>query len=205
MGIFGKLFGGNKKTSDQETIENRGAHMPDLNLPIDEKFTINFKGNGGKFLYCDSFSEVSKMLDSIVIENKWQDQPLYSLDKNLIERFSKENFMFTNQSSQTKIFFTTCEHLIAHNGSILVCSNQLHGKKLQELPENFIVFATTSQLVDSIGEGLKQIKKNSNNGIPANITTIKHFKDTSSENKEEDFLTYGSTSKNLYLLLLEDF
>ena len=48
MGIFGKLFGGGKKVS-KETIETRGFHMPDLKIPVDEKFTIYFKKNGGKF------------------------------------------------------------------------------------------------------------------------------------------------------------
>jgi hypothetical protein len=78
----------------------------------------------------------------------------------------------------------------------------LNEKKLSEVPENVIVFATTSQLVDTIGEGLKTIKKKYKNGIPANITTIKHFQ-ANTENAD-DFLTYGSSSKHLYLLLLED-
>ena len=41
MGIFGKLFGGGKKVS-KETLETRGEHMPDLKIPVDEKFTIYF-------------------------------------------------------------------------------------------------------------------------------------------------------------------
>lgn len=177
-------------------------YMPELNIPVDEKFTIHFKKNGGKFLYCDSFTEVSDSLRNIIIENNWQDHPFFAVDKRLIEKFSKEELVFTDKSKNSNVFFTTCEHLIAQNGSILVCSQQLHEKKLNELPENFIVFATTSQLVDSIGEGLKSIKKRHQNSIPANITTIKHFQST--EDNKEDFLTYGSSTKNLYLLLLED-
>jgi hypothetical protein len=91
---------------------------------------------------------------------------------------------------------------VAQNGSILVSSNQLMEKKLNEIPLNIIVFATTSQLVDSIGEGLKIIKKKYRERIPANITTLKHFNPSSEE--DNDFLTYGSSSKHLYLLLLED-
>ncbi len=124
------------------------------------------------------------------------------MDPRLEEKFSKENIVFTNNNNTSEIFFTTCEHLIAQNGSILVSSNQLKERKLNELPENIIVFATTSQLVESIGEGLKTIKKKSKQGIPANITTLKHFQATN-ENAD-DFLTYGSSSKHLYLLLLED-
>lgn len=202
MGLFDKLFGGGKKKVSKETVETRGAHMPNLNIPVDEKFTIYFKKNGGKFLYCESFSEVSEALKNILIENQWENHPFFSMNPRLEEKFSKENITFTNKAHKSEIFFTTCEHLVAQNGSILVCSNQLKEKKLHELPSNLIVFATTSQLVDSIGEGLKIIRKKYNNRIPTNITTIKHFQLTP-ENKN-DFLSYGSTSKNLYLLLMED-
>ncbi len=202
MGLFDKLFGGGKKRVSKETSETRGVHMPDLNIPVDEKFTIHFKKNGGKFIYCDSYSEISEALENIIEENAWHDQKFFSMNPRLEEKFSKENISFTNKARKSQIFFTTCEHLVAHNGSILVCSNQLKEKKLSELPDNLIVFATTSQLVDSIGEGLKNIKKKYKNSIPANITTIKHFQSTA-ENKD-DFLSYGSSSKNLYLLLLED-
>ena len=203
MGLFSSLFGGGKKKKGSKaTAETRGVHMPDLNLPIDEKFTIHFKKNGGKFLYCDSFSEVSDALKNIVEENHWEELSFFSMDPRLEEKFSKENVVFTSNANASEIFFTTCEHLIAQNGSILVSSNQFKEKKLNELPENVIVFATTSQLVESIGEGLKSIKKKYRQGIPANITTLKHFQATN-ENAD-DFLTYGSSSKHLYLLLLED-
>jgi L-lactate utilization protein LutC len=203
MGIFSSLFGGGKKKKvSKETVETRGVHMPDLNLPIDEKFTIHFKKNGGKFIYCDSLEEVSQAIDNIVEENHWQDTPFFVMDPRLEEKFSREKISFTQKSSGSEVFFTTCEHLIAQNGSILVCSNQLKERKLNELPENVIVFATTSQLVESIGEGLKAIKKKYRQGIPANITTLKHFQAT--DDNADDFLTYGSSSKHLYLLLLED-
>ncbi|MGB5668648.1 MAG: LUD domain-containing protein [Maribacter sp.] len=202
MGLIDKLFGGGKKKVSKETTQTRGVHMPDLNIPVDEKFTIHFKKNGGKFIYCDSFKEISEALFNIVEENNWENQPFFAMNPRLVERFSKENITFTDKSKESEVFFTTCEHLIAQNGSILVCSNQLMEKKLNELPDNVIVFATTSQLVESIGEGLKKIKKTYGHNIPANITTLKHFQSTTGNS--DDFLTYGSSSKNLYLLLLED-
>ena len=73
-------------------------------------------------------------------------------------------------------------------------------KKLKELPPNFVIFATTSQFVETISEGLRGIKNKNREKIPSNITTIKHFKACD----DKDFLSYGSSSKNLYLLLLED-
>lgn len=202
MGVFDKLFGGGKKVS-KETLETRGEHMPDLKIPVDEKFTIYFKKNGGKFIYCEDDAEVSETLKNIVSENDWQNHLFYILDQRLKSKFSSENLQFTQNRQESDILFTTCEHLIAHNGSILVCSNQIKEKKLDELPSNLIVFATTSQLVDSISEALKVIKEKYRKNIPNNITTLKHFQPTP-ENKN-DFLSYGSASKNVYLLLLEDY
>ena len=202
MGLLDKLFGGGKKKEGKGTIEARGVHMPDLNIPVDEKFTIHFKKNGGKFIYCDSPTEISDALSNIVKENAWEEHPFFVMNDMLRDRFSKEHITFTNNAEKSDVFFTTCEHLIAQNGSILVCSNQLMEKKLGELPNNVIVFATTSQLVESIGEGLKKIKKKYGHNIPANITTLKHFQATNEDTN--DFLTYGSSSKNLYLLFLED-
>lgn len=202
MGVFGKLFGGGKKVS-KEASETRGEHMPDLKIPVDEKFTIYFKKNGGKFIYCENFTEVQSALSNIISENDWKNKFFYCIDKRLEDRFSSEKMLLTNKVKDCDVFFTTCEHLIAHNGSILVCSNQIEEKKLNELPSNLIVFATTSQLVETISEALKIIKKKYEKKIPDNITTLKHFQLTA-ENKN-DFLSYGSASKNVYLLLLEDY
>jgi len=177
--------------------------MPDLKIPIDEKFTIQFKKNGGKFIYCEDFGEVTEAFKNIVSENDWQDHMYYCLDPRLADRFSRENLEFTENRQMSSIFFTTCENLIAHNGSILVCSHQIREKKLHELPTNLIVFATTSQLVDSISGAMKAIKEKYRKEIPNNITTLEHFE--SSPESQDDFLSYGSASKNVYLLLLEDF
>lgn len=201
MSIFGKLFGTSKKKSSDVPAENRGVHMPELDLPIDEKFTIYFKKNGGKFIYCDSDDEISSALKNIMEENDWQDSSFFSLDGRLENKFANEHIIFSKSAQKSTVFFTTCEHLIAQNGSILISSNQLKERKMNELPDNFIVYATTSQLTASLGDGLKSIKKKYQGRIPANITTIKHFQ---SNIKEEDFLSYGSTAKNLYLILMED-
>lgn len=202
MSFFRKLFG-LKSDQGKEEIKtgDRGKYMPEVKLPIDEKFTINFKGNGGKFLYCEDLNETFNCLQNIINENSWQDEKTLVFDENLKDKFKNSNLDTTKKISESSFFLTTCENLIANDGSLLICSNQILEKKLFELPDNFIVFATTSQIVENIGEGLRGIKSKNRKSIPTNITTIKHFK----SGDDKDFLSYGSSSKNLYLLLLEDF
>lgn len=202
MSLFRRLFGLKSDESKKEIQgEERGKYMPEIKLPLDERFTINFKANGGKFLYCENQSEVNENLNNIIIENEWQDKSAFIYDQRLIDKFKDFDLLTTNRSLDAAYFFTTCEYLIANDGSLLISSNQIAEKKLGDLPDNFVIFATTSQFVETISEGLKGIKNKNRDRIPTNITTIKHFK---AADEASDFLSYGSSSKNLYLLLLED-
>ncbi|MGZ0015405.1 LUD domain-containing protein [Yeosuana sp. AK3] len=201
MSLFRKIFGSKSDKKEEELKSgDRGKYMPEIKLPIDEKFTINFKANGGKFLYCEDLNEIFQSLDSIIQENKWEDKKAFFFDKHLKDKFKDAGLLTSDKVSDCTYFITTCENLIANDGSLLISSHQIAEKKLTELPANFIVFATTSQMIETIGEGLRGIKSKNRQRIPTNITTIKHFKSSD----EKDFLSYGSSSKNLYLLLLED-
>lgn len=201
MSLFRKIFGLKPDQSAEELKStDRGKYMPEIKLPIDEKFTINFKANGGKFLYCENLNEIYQNLQNILEENDWVDDSALILDTNLKDKFKNCNLTPTSKISDSTFFLTTCENLIGNDGSLLISSKQIFEKKLPELPINFIVFATTSQIVENIGEGLRGIKTKNKQKIPTNITTIKHFK----SGDEKDFLSYGSSAKNLYLLLLED-
>ncbi|RCW90003.1 LUD domain-containing protein [Winogradskyella arenosi] len=201
MSIFSKFFG-RKSEKTEENIPNheRGKYMPEMKLPVDERFTINFKANGGKFLYCENIEEVQESFNAILEENQWHNDKVFIIDPRLAELFKDFNLNASHNLSESTYFLSTCEYLISDDGSLLISSNQIAEKKLIELPDNFIIYATTSQFVETIGEGLKGIKAKSTTKIPTNITTIKHFKTAD----DKDFLTYGSSSKNLYLLLLED-
>ncbi len=201
MSLFKKIFGfKNKKGSSESIPADRGKYMPDITLPIDEKFTINFKKNGGKFIYCDSIEEIYENFGNIIVENSWKDTSFFCPDKELQKKFDDFNLKLSSSGKNSSVFLTSCENLVANVGSVLISSNQISELKLHDLPDNFIVFAATSQLVETISEGLRKIKNKNKNKIPTNITTIKHF----NIKEEKDFLSYGSSSKNLYLLLLED-
>ena len=201
MSLFRKIFGSKSDKPDKELKSgDRGKYMPEIKLPIDEKFTINFKANGGKFLYCEDLNEVFQNLQNIIEENNWENKKALLLDDNLDTKFKNSNLKTTKKISESTFFLTTCENLIANDGSLLISSKHIFEKKLPELPVNFIVFATTSQIAENIGEGLRGIKSKNREKIPTNITTIKHFK----SGDDKDFLSYGSNAKNLYLLLLED-
>ncbi|MDA7549873.1 lactate utilization protein [Flavobacteriaceae bacterium] len=199
MNLFKKLFGKKEKTEASENSSDKSSYVPSDDAPIDEKFTYMFNENGGKFLYCLTMDEIFEAFQNILEENQISEKDVYCINQRLGSKFNSTKFNF-KEPKNNSFFLTTCESLIAKNGSILFSSNQIKEKKLSELPSKFIVFSTTSQLTDTISEGMRKIKNQSKNLIPSNITTIQDFE----SKKEKDFMSYGSSTKNLYLLLLED-
>ena len=133
----------------------------------------------------------------ILSENDWSEKDVLLIKDNLKKKYGIDK-SFNNNAKNAKCFLTNCENLIASDGSILISSNQIHEKKLLDFPNNLIILSHTKKLRNNISEGLAEIK--SRGDIPTNITTIKNF---NLEEKSDDFLSYGTASKNLYLIMLE--
>ena len=184
-------------------ISNNGdneAQKQKVDLSLDDLFVHNFIQKGGKFLYCLKKEEVIENVERILLENNWN--KLLVTNKELFPFLDEKEIAIDTNFKQSLPYFTTCEHLVADKGDILFSSNQLRSTKLSELSENFIVYATTSQIVKNTGEALTGIKTNSKNTLPSNISSIKDYE---INKKDDNFLNYGNNStKNLYLLLLED-
>lgn len=200
MSLFRKFFGSSNSASEEEKENEFLRSSADSNMSIDEQFIFNFKKNGGKFLYCENQEELKEQFENILEENDWFESDVLCYDTKLFNLLD-ENKLNYNKPQNPKFLFATCENLIAEEGSVLFSSNQIKQHKPNELPANIIVYATTSQILAAKSDGLSAIKKKYERNYPTNITTIKYFEKA----KEEDFTQYGSSAKNLYLLLLEDF
>lgn len=194
MSFFKKLFKNSEKNKNEE-IKNQP-----VSLSLDDSFVHNFIKLGGKFLYCIKEEDIITNISKILNENSW-DVISYKQNK-LTKLIASLNIKTERTLSKDIPFFTTCEYLIAENGSILFSSNQIEEKRLPTLNNNFIVFATTSQIVKNMGESLTGIKQKYKNNLPTNISAIKNYQPIK---KDDNFMNYGSSnSKNLYLLLFED-
>lgn len=200
MSFFKKLFGSTSEASEENNQNKNSPFNPEVKIPADELFTLNFRKNGGKFLYCDNLEDLKEQFLNILEENDWFECEVLSYEPKLFHLLDDNKLAYKAISNEPKFMLCCCENLIADEGSLLLTSNQIKQHKPHELPANLVVFATTSQILENKSEGLRVIKKKYDKDYPTNITTIKYFEKA----KEEDFLQYGSAPKNLYLLLLED-
>lgn len=201
MSIFRKIFGNFVSSSKDEKPRSReeSKYFPEVELAVDEEFTDKFKKNGGKFLYCLTPEELNETFISILQENDWFEKEALTFEKNL-QKYLYENRLTYVNPQQPEFILTSCESLIANEGSILFSSQQFSQFKPSDLPINIVVMATTSQITRSKSDGLRKIKTKYGSNIPSNISTLQCFKECA----KDDFLQYGNVRKNLYLLLLED-
>ena len=199
MSLFRKFFGSNNPASEEEKDKENSPYSLDNDAPLEEQFIYNFKKNGGKFLYCENETEVKDHFENILEENDWFEGEALCYEPDLFG-ILEENKITHLKTTSPSFLLANCENLIADEGSILFSSKQIKQHKPNELPTNIIIIATTSQIIESKSDGLSVIKKKYIKDYPTNITTIKYFKKV----VDEDFTQYGSTAKNLYLLLLED-
>ena len=141
MNFFKNIFKTNKQTNKTSSSgkDEKSSFMPKIETPTDNRFVQNFIKNGGKFLYSENENEVNKNLALIIEENSWEKSSLFSLDKEISNRFNLDYSFSENSKDETMCLISTCEYLIADDGSILISSNQVAEKKLSELPDDIII------------------------------------------------------------------
>ena len=98
------------------------------------------------------------------------------INEDFIKNFiPSNNIKFNKSNINSNLFITDCEFLVAKDGSILVSAKQIQSYKSNDLPNNIIVMARTSQLSETLSKGLEGIRIKYSNNLPSNITSIKNF------------------------------
>ncbi|MDA9883963.1 lactate utilization protein, partial [Flavobacteriaceae bacterium] len=114
-----------------------------------------------------------------------------NLNIRLIRKIDNDN---------VKAFVTECEFLLSNTGRILICNKQIKSNRIEDLPPVVIVLAKSNQFVSDVSEGMTELKKKYKTNFPSNITTI----NVKNKHNEDNFLTYGNSAKDIYLILSDD-
>ena len=190
MGLFNQFFG--KKKIEKKGKDSR--YLPEEKEPIHIEFAQNYIARGGKFIYCENSRFTRYYFESILNENNWTEDDIIAQNEVLASFFS-----LNENVSHPKAMILRCEYLIANKGAVLICNRQIQEQKLSDLPDNLIIVASTNDFKGDVSEAMTAINQKYKNRLPTNITTLNAFDPT----KENDFLSYGGSSKHLYLLIQE--
>lgn len=194
-----KLF--NKSISDLEKDERENVDLflksaNEAESSLDELFATNFNSGGGHFLYCGNESEAIHNLQQII--NYENIDRLICIDKELQLKLNSITTPFTtNPNEQPQGFsFLKCEFLCAFDGSIMISAHQTAGRKVEEFPMNFIIWAKPQQFANNLSDALQKLKHLKKENLPSNITCI----------RGKDMHSFSSipNAKNIYLLLVDD-
>lgn len=200
------------KNVRQSLLEKRDNPYPefeDAQLYKDEEesldvtFAREFNGVSGKFVYCDGELAVIENLIDLVEELGIT--KIYAWEASIQRLLGHYGFpIIANDTDfeDAEAGITSCEALIARNGSILISNETASGRRLSIYPPVHIVFAKASQLVMDIKHGLALIKERYGKDIPSMISTITGPSRTADIEKSLVLGAHGP--KELYVFLVED-
>ena len=185
-----------KAKLNKEEQEEQKKFTPDPNDPADVTFAKVFTNNGGKFFYCEDKEDFYTNLKQLLQESKWE-LP-YCGNDELKKILEPTKLIFETDYQKADSSVSTCEFLIAFNGSVMVSGEQTKNLKIEDLPEALIIVAYTSQIVKNISEGLRGIQNKYGKSRPSLVTTIR---------TKESITTMSDSdrAKDLYIFLIEDY
>ena len=182
----------NKKNEDSDEIESP-ISKDDTNDVI---FAKNFTSFGGRFIFIDEKNSTNEIFQKIIEENQWSNDNVCSLDSNISKNLNIR-LIRKIDNDNVKALVTECEFLLSNTGRILICNKQIKSNRIEDLPPVVIVLAKSNQFVTDVSEGMTKLKKKCKTNFPSNITTI----NVMNKLNEDNFLTYGNSAKDIYLIL----
>mgnify|MGYP001422844007 FL=1 len=186
------------KSKKKDESESRESSLPNI-VSDDLIFAKNFTNSGGRFIFIDEINSTKEVFEKIFEENQWNPENVCSLDANVAKNLEIRSIRKIDNEN-VKALVTECEFLISYTGRILICNKQIKSNKIEDLPSVLIVLAKSNQFVSDVSEGMTKLKNKYKGNFPNNITTL----NVKNKLNEDNFLTYGNSAKDIYLILSDD-
>lgn len=170
---------------------------------VDVTFARELTAVGGKFLYCDGEINLIENLIHLTEENNIK--KIFTWEKGVQDLLNPYGFpIHTNEIEfdAADAGITSCEVLIARNGSIMVSNANASGRRLGIYPPIHIVIAKASQMVWDIKDALSYMQRRYGSQMPTMVSTVTGPSRTADIEKRLVLGAHGP--KELYVLLLED-
>ena len=184
-----------KKNNESKNLESSHQNIDSIDLI----FAENFTKSGGRFIFIDEINSTKEVFEKIFEENQWDSENVCSLNANVAKNLEIKSIRKIDNEN-VRALVTECEFLISNTGRILICNKQIKSNKIEDLPSVLIVLAKSNQFVSDVSEGMTMLKNKYKGNFPTNITTL----NVKNKLNEDNFLTYGNSAKDIYLILSDD-
>ena len=186
------------KSKKKDESESGESPLPNIGSN-DLIFAKNFTNSGGRFIFIDEINSTKEVFEKIFEENQWDSENVCSLNPNVAKNLEIKSIRKIDNEN-VRALVTECEFLISNTGRILICNKQIKSNKIEDLPSVLIVLAKSNQFVSDVSEGMTMLKNKYKGNFPTNITTL----NVKNKLNEDNFLTYGNSAKDIYLILSDD-
>jgi L-lactate dehydrogenase complex protein LldG len=177
-------------------------HYPPNDELLEVIFAQEFTAVSGQFVFCEDELQFIETLLNLADQHKWH--KIYCWEpalQDILTRYDYPYFETDKDFEQAEVGLTLCEALIARNGSILLSSAGMAGRRLSIYPPIHIVLAYTSQLVPDLKDGFKLLKTQYGNELPSMISTVTGPSRTADIEKTLVLGAHGP--KELFVFLLD--
>ncbi|UKJ08089.1 LutC/YkgG family protein [Solitalea lacus] len=191
-----------KRDNPYPNYEDSPLYPPNHDL-LEVIFAEELNKVAGKFLFCEDEIHFIENIIGLAEEKDWL--KIICWDTKLQQLLRKYDYPYIADDTNfvnAEVGITTCEALIARNGSVLVSSAQQSGRRLSVYPHTHIVLAYTSQLVMDLKDGFALLKEKYEERLPSNITVITGPSRTADIEKTLVLGAHGP--KELYVFLIDD-
>jgi len=161
-----------KRDNPYPNLEDTSHYPPNDEL-LEVIFAKELTAVSGRFVFCENELQFIENLLNLADQHKWH--KIYCWEpalQDILIRFDYPFFETDKNFEQAEVGLTLCEALIARNGSILLSSAGMAGRRLSIYPPVHIVLAYTTQLVPDLKDGFKLLKAKYGNQLPSMITTV---------------------------------
>lgn len=192
-------------------LEKRDNPYPNLeDTPLYEEYTDHIDllfaeqltAVAGNFIFCEDEIQLIETLLQLADEKSWR--RIYCWEPKIQGLLQKYEYPFYSTETDflnADVGISTCEALIARNGSVLVSNGSQAGRRLSIYPNIHVVIAYTSQLVLDLKDGFKALKEKYDGNLPSMISNITGPSRTADIEKTLVLGAHGP--KELYVILLE--
>jgi L-lactate dehydrogenase complex protein LldG len=193
-------------------LEKRDNPYPNLEetplyKPNDEMLEVLFAEEltavSGNFIYCENGIEFIENILELADKFNWR--KIYCWEPELQQVLSEYEFPFYQTDKDfemAEVGITTCEALIARNGSVMVSNHNAAGRRLSIYPHHHIVIARTGQLVLDLKDAFQLLKTKYGTQLPSMISTITGPSRTADIEKTLVLGAHGP--KELFVFLIDD-
>lgn len=161
-----------KKENPYPQFEDAPLYRRD-DTPLAVLFAEKLTEHAGNFVFCENELQLMENLLGLIEQKNLRRIHVWeSALQEIMDRYELPYYKTDQELASIEMGITSCEALIARQGSVLVSNANASGRRLSSFAPIHVVFAHANQLLPDIKDGMTLLKKKYGAKLPSSISLI---------------------------------